>query len=79
VKVDSTAIRAIDYDAPRRQLEVTFVSGERYAYFGVSSAVHRAFMEAESKGQFFRAKIRGRYPYSKLPGGAKSSPIGVLR
>jgi lysyl-tRNA synthetase class 2 len=66
VRVDSTAIRAIDYDPPRRRLRVTFVSGVRYEYRGVPAAAHRAFMEAESKGRFFQAQIRGRYPFVRL-------------
>ena len=64
--VESTAIEAIDYDADGRQLQVTFVSGERYAYGGVPGEVHRAFVEADSKGRFFQQKIRGRYAYERL-------------
>jgi len=64
--VESTAIQAIDYDVDGRRLQVTFVSGERYAYGGVPGEVHRAFVEADSKGRFFQARIRGRYPYEKL-------------
>lgn len=64
--VDSSAIRAIDYDRGRRRLQVTFVSGDRYVYRGVPGEVHRAFVEAESKGRFFRAKIRDHYPYARL-------------
>ena len=66
MRVDSTAIRAIDYHPPRRRLRVTFVSGDRYVYRGVSGEVHRAFCEAESKGRFFQMRIRDRYPYARL-------------
>lgn len=64
--VDSSAIRAVDYDRVRRRLQVTFASGERYAYRGVPGEVHRAFVEAESKGRFFQTRIRGRFAYEKL-------------
>ena len=64
--VESTAIRSIDYDPSRKRLEVTFVSGERYAYAKVPGAVHRAFVEAESKGRFFHAKIRDRFECERL-------------
>jgi hypothetical protein len=64
--VESQAIRAIDYDRARRRLEVTFVSGERYAYERVPAELHRAFVEADSKGRFFQVQIRGRYDYRKL-------------
>ena len=63
---DSTAIREIDYDAERAKLVVRFVSGERYVYVGVPGEVHRSFVEAESKGSFFHAEIRDRYPYNRL-------------
>ena len=64
--VDSSAIRAIEYDRGLRRLQVTFASGDRYVYRGVPGEVHRAFCEAESKGRFFQTKIRDRYPYARL-------------
>jgi lysyl-tRNA synthetase class 2 len=64
--VDSTAIQEIDYDAERAKLLVRFASGERYVYVGVPGEVHRSFVEADSKGRFFQAEIRDRYPYNKL-------------
>jgi lysyl-tRNA synthetase class 2 len=63
---DSTAIRAIRYDPDRRRLLVRFIDGDEYAYVGVSGEVHRSFADAESKGRFFAAEIRGKYPYNKL-------------
>jgi hypothetical protein len=64
--VDSTAIQAIDYDAERAKLLVRFVSGEQYVYVGVPGEVHRSFLEADSKGRFFQAKIRDHYPFNRL-------------
>ena len=64
--VDSTAIQEIDYDEERAKLLVRFSSGERYVYVGVPGEVHRSFVEADSKGRFFQAEIRDRYPYNKL-------------
>jgi lysyl-tRNA synthetase class 2 len=63
---DSTAIRAIRYDEARQRLLVRFVDGDEYAFVGVPGEVHRSFVGAESKGQFFAQEIRGRYPYNKL-------------
>ncbi len=62
----STAIRAIDYDEDSRHLRVRFVSGQRYEYDEVPPAVHRSFVESGSKGRFFQAEIRDRYPYRRL-------------
>ena len=64
--VESTAIREIDYDADREKLFVRFVSGERYVYVGVPGEVCRSFEDAESKGRFFQAEIRDRYPFNRL-------------
>jgi lysyl-tRNA synthetase class 2 len=66
VEVESSAIHAIDYQPRARRLRVTFVSGERYAYDGVPGEVHRAFVDADSKGRFFQTEIRGRYEYRRL-------------
>lgn len=62
----STAIRSIDYDEDDRRLLVRFVSGQRYAYNNVPAEVCRSFKESGSKGRFFQAKIRDRYPYERL-------------
>ncbi|MFL5295434.1 MAG: KTSC domain-containing protein [Phenylobacterium sp.] len=64
--VDSAAISEIDYDEGRAKLLVRFTSGERYVYVGVPGEVHRSFCEADSKGRFFQAQIRDRYPYNRL-------------
>jgi hypothetical protein len=66
MEVDSTAIREIDYDAEGEKLFVRFASGEHYVYSGVPDAVWRAFEAADSKGRFFQAEIRGRYPFQRL-------------
>lgn len=66
MQVESAAIHEIDYDAQRAKLLVRLVSGERYVYVGVPGEVHRSFVEADSKGRFFQAEIRDRYPYNRL-------------
>jgi hypothetical protein len=64
--LDSAAISEIDYDAARAKLMVRLASGERYVYVGVPGEVHRSFCDADSKGSFFAAEIRDRYPYNRL-------------
>jgi hypothetical protein len=64
--VESAAIREIDYDAERAKLLVRFISGEQYVYVGVPGEVHRSFLESDSKGRFFQAEIRDRYPFNRL-------------
>ncbi|WP_411286913.1 KTSC domain-containing protein [Phenylobacterium sp.] len=64
--VQSTAISEIDYDEGRAKLLVRFISGESYVYVGVPGAVHRCFVDADSKGRYFQAEIRDRYPFNRL-------------
>lgn len=66
MRVDSEAIRDIDYDADRAKLVVQFEDGDRYVYVGVPGEVHRSFLDADSKGRFFAYEIRDRYPYHRL-------------
>ncbi len=62
----STAVRTIDYDAPRDQLWVTFVSGKTYVYDRVPPDVYDAFVSAPSKGTFFNRFVRDRFPHRQV-------------
>jgi hypothetical protein len=62
----STAIRHVDFEAARRVLTVTFVTGRRYVYAEVPREVFEAFVTAPSKGTFFNAEIRDAYAYEEL-------------
>jgi hypothetical protein len=66
LRVPSTAVRQIDYDAPRYRLMVTFVSGRAYVYDGVPQDVYDTFRTADSKGAFFNRYIRDRYRYREV-------------
>jgi hypothetical protein len=62
----STAIRHFHYDAAKRELQVTFVTGRRYVYDHVPQDVFQAFKTAFSKGTFFNQKIRDHYEYREV-------------
>ncbi len=62
----STVIRRFDYHPAHAALDVEFVSGRIYRYAGVSAAVAEAFRSAFSKGRFFNARVRDRYPCIEL-------------
>jgi KTSC domain-containing protein len=62
----STAIRYFRYDAGKRELVVTFITGRRYAYEDVPPAVFDAFRSAFSKGVFFNREIRDRYAHREV-------------
>jgi hypothetical protein len=62
----STAIAFIGYERDSGVLTVTFVSGRRYKYFGVSGDVVTAFRHAPSKGAFFNRHIRDQYDFREV-------------
>jgi hypothetical protein len=58
----STVIRGAWYLPQRRQLDLLFTSGRRYVYSNVPMAVASRFAQAESKGRYYNAEIRNRFP-----------------
>lgn len=66
----SSVIAKFDYDNAHARLTVTFVTGRVYQYFAVPAAVAADFRAATSKGVFFNAQIRDRYPFREV------KPIG---
>lgn len=62
----STVIRSFHYDGARRRLEIEFVSGRRYSYYGVPPRVADAMGTAASKGGYFNRCIRDRYAFTRL-------------
>lgn len=64
----STVIRRYAYARDRAALEVTFTTGRRYRYFMVPAYVVDGLNEAFSKGRYFNARIRNRFPYEELDG-----------
>lgn len=66
MQVESAAISDIRYDEGRAKLFVRFLDGDEYVYVGVPGEVHRSFVDADSKGQFFAFEIRDQYPYNKI-------------
>jgi hypothetical protein len=64
--VESEAISEIRYDEERAKLFVTFQDGDRYVYVGVPGEVHRSFLDADSKGQYFAYEIRDKFPFNRL-------------
>ena len=65
-QVASSNIRAIGYDMQTQTLEVEFLSGWVYQYYGVPEFLHQQIMQASSKGQFINHYIKNAYPYSRV-------------
>lgn len=64
--VSSSNVKAVGYDEGTQTLEVEFLNGGVYQYYGVPEHLHTQFMGAASKGQFLHYYIKDRYPYSRI-------------
>ena len=60
--VSSSVIRSAGYDLTHATLEIEFVSGLVYRYHAVPRSVWYGLMDASSKGSYFDAHIRNRFP-----------------
>jgi lysyl-tRNA synthetase class 2 len=74
----STAIRAFSYDRERAALDVTFVTGRRYRYFLVPPYVAEELGQAFSKGRYFNARIRDRFPFEELAAESEAAPAPAV-
>jgi hypothetical protein len=65
--VRSSMLASVGYDKATATLEVAFVEGGIYQYFGVPSAVHAGLMSASSHGTYFDAYVKqAGYRYAKV-------------
>jgi len=67
-EVSSSNLAAIRYDPGVEQLDVRFLSGDTYRYFGVPEDVYEGLLHPPggSHGKYFYAHIRDDFPYEKL-------------
>ncbi|WP_312917025.1 KTSC domain-containing protein [Stenotrophomonas sp.] len=61
IRVSSSAIRAIGYDAASRRMRITFTEGHTYDFCGVPISVFNGLLHAGSKGRYYNDNIRDRY------------------
>lgn len=66
IPISSSNIRSIGHEADSLTLEIEFVNGRIYQYSGVPTHEYEAFISADSKGRYFNAQIKGRYPEARL-------------
>jgi hypothetical protein len=64
--VASSSLRSIGYDRSTETLEVEFDGGGVYRYQHVPHEIWLGLKQAESKGRFFQAYVRDRYPTSRI-------------
>lgn len=64
--VASSNIASIGYDAPSQTLEVEFLNGTIYQYYGVPQNLYDQLMQAGSKGRFLNTYIKNAFGYSRV-------------
>lgn len=64
--VASSNIRSVGYDPQTQTLEVEFINGTIYQYYGVPENIYDQMMREQSKGRFLNTYIRNQYPYSRV-------------
>jgi hypothetical protein len=65
--LESKMLSAAAYDGSKQLLYLRFRNtGDVYRYFDFPAAEYRAFLGAESKGRFFRSRVRDHFRYERL-------------
>ena len=65
--VQSSNLASVGYDISTNVLEIEFLNGGVYQYYGVPAQVHEGLMNAGSKGSYFHHNIKtGGYTFSKV-------------
>lgn len=62
-EVESTVIGTVGYS---RVLEIQFESGRIYQYYDVPQDIFEGMLNAESKGKYFNANVRGKFRYQEI-------------
>lgn len=66
VKVQSSNINAIGYDALNEELIVEYTSGVKYKYKKVPKEINQKLTEADSKGRFMNAEVKDKFEFERL-------------
>jgi KTSC domain len=64
--VNSSHIAQAGHDPVGKNLVLAFHNGDVYHYGGVPEGTYVSMLAAKSVGRFFNARIKGRYPATKL-------------
>ena len=65
--VRSSALQSVGYDPDRKILELEFKdNGDVWQYFKLPASVYNKFIHADSLGNFFVKRIKGKYPEEKV-------------
>ncbi len=65
--VESSNLASVGYDAISATLEIGFLNGSVYQYFGVPEQVHTGLINAPSKGTFLDQYVKkAGYSYARI-------------
>lgn len=64
--VASSNVASMGYDEDTETLEVEFLNGSIYQYYGVPQNMYQQFVRAGSKGRFLSTYIKNAYPFSRV-------------
>lgn len=64
--VESSVLESVGYDPGAKILELEFRTGGVWDYFNFPKPTYQRFINAESLGNFFVRRIKGRYPELRL-------------
>ena len=76
-KVESSAIRRVEYNQQTFQLYVTFVSGKHYVYADVPAELYAAFLDAPFQRRILQRTDSGRIRFRPPAGFGPTSALGV--
>tara|TARA_Y100001973_G_C5080410_1_gene272183 strand:+ start:125 stop:337 length:213 start_codon:yes stop_codon:yes gene_type:complete len=64
VEVESSMIKEVEYNEEENSLQIKFKNESIYKYFDVPLQIYKEFLNAESKGKFFHAKIAKKFTWN---------------
>ena len=64
--VTSSNLLAIGYDPSNETLRIRFKNNTIYDFYNVPLKLYEGLMNANSKGKYFQAYIKDKYPYNKV-------------
>ena len=64
--VPSTNIASVGYDDKTETLEVEFLNGTIYQYYGVPKNLYEQLMKESSKGRFLNTYVKNAFAYSRV-------------
>lgn len=66
ISVSSSNVGSVGYDVPSQTLEVEFLNGSIYQYYGVPEHVYQELISASSVGSYLAQHVKSTYGYERV-------------